>query len=166
MGAGWLRDAEGLAAKIAEQLRINQEVLGVRCEEPGPEGCFAEFIRRARANFGERVVVLVDEYDKPILDNVSDPPTARVMRDGLRNLYSVIKDSDAHSRFAFLTGVRKFSKVSLFSGLIQPRDALLAGLRGGIPLKGNRVSRHCSTSTVTLLRITRLSPAVLLSKSA
>ena len=67
---------------------------------------------------GERVVVLVDEYDKPILDNLTDPDTARELRDGLRNLYSVIKGSgDAHIRFAFLTGVSKFSKVSLFSGL-------------------------------------------------
>ena len=121
-GGGVVKDAEGLAAKIAEQLRINQETLGVRCEEPRPEGCFAELIRKARARFGERVVVLVDEYDKPILDNISDPATARVMRDGLRNLYSVIKDSDAHIRFAFLTGVSKFSKVSLFSGLNNLKD--------------------------------------------
>jgi hypothetical protein len=74
-------------------------------------------IRKAHAATGERVVVLVDEYDKPILDNITAPATARAMRDGLRNLYSVIKDSDAHIRFAFLTGVSKFSKVSLFSGL-------------------------------------------------
>ena len=62
-------------------------------------------------------MVLVDEYDKPILDNLTDPDRARELRDGLRNLYSVIKGSDAHIRFAFLTGVSKFSKVSLFSGL-------------------------------------------------
>lgn len=43
-------------------------------------------------------MVLVDEYDKPILDNITDPDMARAMRDGLRNLYSVIKDSDAHLR--------------------------------------------------------------------
>jgi len=68
------------------------------------------------------VVVLVDEYDKPILDNITDPDTARLIRDGLHNLYSVIKDSDAHIRFAFLTGVSKFSKVSLFSGLNNLKD--------------------------------------------
>jgi hypothetical protein len=66
--------------------------------------------------------VLVDEYDKPILDNITRPDIAREMRDGLRNLYSVIKDSDAHIRFAMLTGVSKFSKVSLFSGLNNLRD--------------------------------------------
>ncbi len=67
-------------------------------------------------------MVLVDEYDKPILDNITDAGIAREMRDGLRNLYSVIKDSDAHIRFAFLTGVSKFSNVSLFSGLNNLND--------------------------------------------
>ncbi|MEY6434301.1 AAA family ATPase, partial [Thioalkalicoccus limnaeus] len=71
---------------------------------------------------GQRTVVLVDEYDKPILDNLTNPDAARAIRDGLRSLYSVIKDSDAHIRFAFLTGVSKFSKVSLFSGLNNLRD--------------------------------------------
>ena len=56
------------------------------------------------------------------LDNITDAATARAMRDGLRNLYSVIKGQDAHIRFAFLTGVSKFSKVSLFSGLNNLRD--------------------------------------------
>jgi hypothetical protein len=63
------------------------------------------------------VVILVDEYDKPILDNLGDPDVARAMREGLRHVYSVIKGQDAHIKFAFLTGVSKFSKVSIFSGL-------------------------------------------------
>ncbi len=75
-----------------------------------------------RDAFGQRVVVLVDEYDKPILDNLTDPEMARDLRDGLRNLYSVIKDNEAHIRFAFLTGVSKFSKVSIFSGLNNLKD--------------------------------------------
>ncbi|MEA3640909.1 MAG: ATP-binding protein, partial [Lamprobacter sp.] len=116
-GGGIVRDPEELEVKIREQLEINQQALGIRCTLPSVGGCFGELIRGAQANSGERVVVLIDEYDKPILDNLSDPETARAMRDGLRNLYSVIKDSDASIRFAFLTGVSKFSKVSLFSGL-------------------------------------------------
>jgi len=62
-------------------------------------------------------VVLVDEYDKPILDNIEEPETAREIRDGLRNFYSVLKAQGAHLRFVMLTGGSKFSKVSLFSGL-------------------------------------------------
>ncbi len=66
---------------------------------------------------GERVVVLVDEYDKPILDALGDPAVARAHRDYLRGLYSTLKFADAHIRLSFITGVSKFSKVSLFSGL-------------------------------------------------
>ncbi|MBK5930297.1 ATP-binding protein [Halochromatium salexigens] len=121
-GGGVVGTRAELEAKIREQLALNQAALGIRCEQPTSDGAFAELIRKAHAKTGERVVVLVDEYDKPILDNLRDPDTARVLRDGLRNLYSVIKDSDAHIRFAFLTGVSKFSKVSLFSGLNNLRD--------------------------------------------
>ncbi|MDS4020569.1 MAG: ATP-binding protein [Candidatus Competibacter sp.] len=121
-GGGVVQNLEDLERKIREQLHINQAALGLSCTEPGIEGCFAELIRQAHAATAQRVVVLVDEYDKPILDNLTRPDTARIVRDGLRNLYSVIKDSDAHIRFAFLTGVSKFSKVSLFSGLNNLND--------------------------------------------
>ena len=66
---------------------------------------------------GQRVAVLVDEYDKPILDAVEVRDVESANRNYLGGLYSVIKDCDAHVRFCFLTGVSKFSKVSLFSCL-------------------------------------------------
>jgi len=70
--------------------------------------------------------VLVDEYDKPILDAlVETPEVARANRDYLRGLYGVIKDSDAHVRFTFLTGISKFSKVNLFSQLNNLTDLTL-----------------------------------------
>ena len=87
---------------------------------------FIRLIEGAHARYGQRVVVLVDEYDKPILDNLTTPEVARAMREGLRNLYSVIKGQDAHIRFAFLTGVSKFSKVSIFSGLNNLADITLS----------------------------------------
>ena len=74
---------------------------------------------------GQRAVILVDEYDKPILDALEAPETARANRDFLRGLYAVIKDCDANVRFTFLTGVSKFSKVSLFSGLNNLTDITL-----------------------------------------
>ena len=117
-GGGVLRNRAELDAKVRSLLRINQQALGLQCREPdNTADCFAELIAQAHAKTGQRAVVLVDEYDKPMLDNISQPEVARELRDGLRNLYSVIKDSDAHIRFAMLTGVSKFSKVSLFSGL-------------------------------------------------
>jgi hypothetical protein len=125
-GGGVLRNRDELDRRIRDLLRINQQALGVTCADPGDTaGCFAELIRQAQTQTGQRVVVLVDEYDKPMLDNLTRPEVARELRDGLRNFYSVIKDSDAHIKFAMLTGVSKFSKVSLFSGLNNLRDITL-----------------------------------------
>ena len=80
-------------------------------------GRFAHLLEVLHKRTGRRVVVLVDEYDKPILDMLGTPPVASANRDILRNVYGAIKASDARIRFAFLTGVSKFSKVSLFSQL-------------------------------------------------
>jgi hypothetical protein len=101
-GGGVVQSAEALDVRIRDLLRVNAEALGL--EQPADldiSGQFAALIRAAHAMLGDRVVVLVDEYDKPILDNLTRPEAAREIRDGLRNLYSVIKDSDAHIRFAF-----------------------------------------------------------------
>jgi hypothetical protein len=121
---GVLKGRAALDQRIDEILAENEQRFGLK---PSTEACsipgrFAALIRKAHEQFGHRVVVLIDEYDKPILDNITDAGIAREMRDGLRNLYSVIKGQDAHIRFAFLTGVSKFSKVSLFSGLNNLRD--------------------------------------------
>jgi hypothetical protein len=88
-------------------------------------GNFRELIAQAHQATGQRVVVLVDEYDKPILDNITDIATATDMREGLKDLYSVLKDADEYLKFVFLTGVSKFSKVSLFSGLNNLQDITL-----------------------------------------
>lgn len=131
---GKLRNPAALEEKIGEMLDYQQELLGVTCKNQSISGRFAELIRNTKAKYGRNVVVLVDEYDKPILDNISKPEIAVEMRDILRDLYSVIKSQDANLRFAFLTGVSKFSKVSLFSGLnnlddisLDPRYSALCG---------------------------------------
>ena len=111
-----------LDERIHELLADNEARLGVASAHASIPGRFHGLIRAAHERTGERAVVLVDEYDKPILDNLADRNTARQLRDGLRNLYSVVKGADAHIRFAFLTGVSKFSKVSLFSGLNNLND--------------------------------------------
>ncbi|HPE59483.1 MAG TPA: AAA family ATPase [Thiolinea sp.] len=125
-GAGVLRNRGELDRHIRRILKDNQERLGIACEDrEDVSGCFAELIRKASLQYGQGAVVLVDEYDKPILDNITAPDVAAEMRNGLRNFYSVIKDSDAYVRFAFLTGVSKFSKVSVFSGLNNLKDITL-----------------------------------------
>ena len=86
---------------------------------------FRDLLRALHARTGRRVVVLVDEYDKPLLDALDTPDVARANRDYLRGLYSTIKSSDADVRFTLLTGVSKFSKVSVFSGLNNLTDITL-----------------------------------------
>ena len=122
---GVLQSRAELAQRIRELLLDNQRRLGVACTHASISGQFAELIALTHAKYAQRVVVLVDEYDKPILDNITDSATATDMREGLKNLYSVLKDADAHIKFAFLTGVSKFSKVSLFSGLNNLEDITL-----------------------------------------
>ncbi len=69
--------------------------------------------------------MLVDEYDKPVLDALGDPELARANRDDLRGLYSALKDSDPHIGFSFITGVSKFVGTSLFSGMNNLRNITL-----------------------------------------
>ena len=126
-GGGVVRSADELELRIRDLLYRNQTALGVSCRDPNDiAGCFYELVQQAHMSFQAPVAVLVDEYDKPILDNLTHPQQAIEIRDGLRNLYSVIKDADAHLCFAFLTGVSKFSKVSLFSGLNNLRDITIS----------------------------------------
>ncbi len=117
-GGGILRNRDELDRRIIDLLRVNAEGLDLHLpDDLDIVGRFGELIRNAHRQTGQRVVVLIDEYDKPILDNLTDRETAVAMREGLRNLYSTIKDADAYLRLVLLTGVSKFSKVSLFSGL-------------------------------------------------
>ncbi|HRU66809.1 MAG TPA: AAA family ATPase, partial [Spirochaetota bacterium] len=86
---------------------------------------FQEAIRTLYEKYKEKVVVLVDEYDKPILDRIDEPEIARENREILKDFYSVLKDTDIYLKLVFLTGVSRFSKVSIFSGLNQLQDITL-----------------------------------------
>ena len=125
-GSGVLKSRKELDEKIFSLLDKNQKKLGIHCEyKESVSSFFSDLILKSSEKYGLRAVILIDEYDKPILDNITDPENAEEMREGLKNLYSVIKEEDAHTQFAFLTGVSKFSKVSLFSGLNNLKDITL-----------------------------------------
>ena len=121
-GGGVLGSLDDLGQSLHRQLTVFEQQHGIPAAFPDVRSRFAELIRRLHEKVGQRVVILIDEYDKPILDRIEQPEIARAIREGLKDFYSVIKDSDAHVRFAFLTGVSKFSKVSLFSGLNNLQD--------------------------------------------
>jgi hypothetical protein len=128
-GEGVLRNRAELDQSMGESLRVNRQMLGLQLpaglSATNLPGNLADLIAQAHQSTGQRAVVLIDEYDKPILDNIDNSAVATEMREGLKNLYSVLKGSDAHLKFVFMTGVSKFSKVSLFSGLNNLSDITL-----------------------------------------
>ena len=102
-------------------LESNQKRLGVNCERTKDiGGCLHELIEKSFQKYNQKVVILVDEYDKLILDNLDQIEIAKEAREILKDLYATIKESDEFIKFAFLTGVSKFAKVSIFSGFKQP----------------------------------------------
>ena len=116
-GSGHFTAPDGLRINVMAQLGRLEREAGLELACPSAPERFSELIRALREHGGERVAVLVDEYDKPILDALEVPEVAKANRDLLRGLYGAVKDCDADIRFSFITGVSKFSKVSLFSGL-------------------------------------------------
>jgi len=123
-GSGDFSTEERFDEAILDNLKSNMRRLELACEEAPtrPNSCFRELIETARRQYGQRVVILIDEYDKPILDHITDKETARRNRDKLKGFYSVIKDLDEHIRFVMITGVSKFAKMNLFSGLNNLND--------------------------------------------
>ncbi|MCK9477763.1 MAG: ATP-binding protein [Candidatus Muirbacterium halophilum] len=120
---GRMNSKDDLHRYIFELLDKNQRDLDVKCPENFTlSGCFKRLIEEAFKKYNKRVVILIDEYDKPILDNIENKEIARELREELKGFYSVIKGSDEYLKFVFLTGVSKFSKVSLFSGLNNLND--------------------------------------------
>ena len=116
--AGNFRRPDELLASAGEQLDdVERETDAHVAEAATLPRRFARLLAALHRQAGRRVVVLVDEYDKPILDALDEPDVARANRDDLRGLYGAIKDGDAHVELTFITGVSRFSKVSLFSDL-------------------------------------------------
>ncbi|MDR0501305.1 MAG: ATP-binding protein [Coriobacteriales bacterium] len=92
-------------------------------------------IEDLHAKYGQKSVVIIDEYDKPLLNTIDEPDIHLKLRDELKGFFGVLKSADAHLRFAFITGVTRFSKVSIFSDLNQlddvsldPRYAAICGI--------------------------------------
>ena len=117
-----------------DQLTSLEHKAGVAARFKSPARRFAGLIAALHEQTGQRVVVLVDEYDRPINEALHSPEIAESHRDFLRGVYGMVKDCDAHIRFSFFTGVSKFSKVSVFSDLnnltditLDPRFAAICG---------------------------------------
>lgn len=115
-----------LEAVLNQALNRWEHLYGAADDEPTLEQRFAGVIERAHTTTGKPVVVLIDEYDKPLLQTLDDEKRQDKLRAILKAFYSVLKTQDRHIRFAFLTGVTKFGKVSIFSDLNNLKDISLS----------------------------------------
>lgn len=121
-GIGDFSCAAGIRKRIDDILELNCENYGVEYQEGLT---LVKLIRILFRKFDRQVVILIDEYDKPILDNITDIERATVARSSLRDFYGSIKECDPYIRLVFITGVSKFSKMNLFSGLNNLEDITL-----------------------------------------
>jgi len=125
-GGGTVRDPQDLKNWIIKQLKRHILTYNISVEDTdNVRFMFTDIIYSLYQEYKNPVVVLVDEYDKPILDNIEDTEKAVEIREVLKDFYSVLKASDQYLKFVFLTGVSRFSKVSIFSGLNQLNDITL-----------------------------------------
>ena len=111
-----------IAAKLDAFLSKYEKAYGVSSTEKIPSVRFEALIDAACQSTGKKVVILIDEYEKPVIDNIDDEALMDRMRRELQGFYSVIKGKDDCIRFAFLTGVTKLGKMSIFSGLNNIED--------------------------------------------
>ena len=136
LGSGVIKTIENLQHHLRGILADVEEDLLIECKKTvNVKDCFKYLIKASFKKYNQKVVILIDEYDKPILDNITDEVTpvstgtnrdvALEMRDAMKDFYGVIKDNDTYIQFVFITGVSKFSKMNLFSGLNNLNDITL-----------------------------------------
>ncbi|KZX10065.1 ATP-binding protein [Methanobrevibacter curvatus] len=116
---------ENLEKSLHHFLDDTAEDFGIRLNNEDISRKLGELIKKVSKKFNKRVVFLIDEYDKPIIDNVNNFKIADDNRETLSAFYQVLKSNDKFLHFLFLTGVSKFSSTSIFSGLNSPKDLTL-----------------------------------------
>lgn len=108
---------ESLEAELNRHLEVWEKQYGDEFRERATEERFLQIIKKISEQTGKQVVILVDEYDKPLIQAIDQPEIQQSIRRKLKSFYGVLKTMDEYIRFAFLTGVTKFGKVSVFSDM-------------------------------------------------
>ncbi len=134
MSGGKHQTEDELKLFLGYQLEDQEKQFGIETHREGINNRLTDLIRTAREQTGQQVVILIDEYDAPLLDVVHDEDRLSRLRLVMRNFYSPLKDCEPLLRFVFLTGITKFSQLSIFSELNNisniSMDAAYAGLCG------------------------------------
>ena len=114
-----------LALKLNQFLNDSAKRYGLALPDRDPAIRFSQLINHIYEATGLQVVVLIDEYDKPVIDNIDNEELRERNRDTLRGFYSVLKSADRYLKMVFMTGVTKFGQMNVFSGLNNIRDISL-----------------------------------------
>ena len=117
MAGGKHMEKDQLERYLLFILKENEKRFGVECDSPDPNVRLLNLINSVNDKTGKQVVVLIDEYDAPLLDVAHDEESLDILRNTMRNFYSPLKDCEPLLRFVFLTGITKFSQLSIFSEL-------------------------------------------------
>ena len=117
MSSGKHMEKDQLERYLLSILSENERRFGLTSDHPDPNVRLKNLIQNVYKKTGKKVVILIDEYDAPLLDVVHEEETLPVLRNVMRNFYSPLKASDPYLQFVFLTGITKFSQLSIFSEL-------------------------------------------------
>ena len=117
MASGKHMEKEQLERYLIYILEENERRFGITSDSKDPNVRLKNLITTAYEKTGKPVVVLIDEYDAPLLDVVHEETSLPMLRNVMRNFYSPLKDCDPYLKFVFLTGITKFSQLSIFSEL-------------------------------------------------
>ena len=135
MASGKHMEKEQLERYLLNILEENERRFGISSDSKDPNVRLKNLIFNVYEKTGKKVVVLIDEYDAPLLDVAHEEETLPVLRNVMRNFYSPLKDSDPYLHFLFLTGITKFSQLSIFSELnnlknisMMPEFAAICGI--------------------------------------
>ena len=116
------KSMEDLDVRLDRHLSLWESSFDAAKRYPMADARFSDIIDTAYEKTGKPVVILIDEYDKPILDSAGNEPLREAYRSRLQGFYSVMKSQDGKIRFGFLTGITKMGKLSIFSGLNNLKD--------------------------------------------
>lgn len=147
-----------LIEKLDQHLSAWENTYGITDKRNDPSARFSDVIDNACNKTSQKVVILIDEYEKPIIDNIDNPELMEQFRRELQGFYSVIKGKDNAIRFAFLTGVTKLGKMSIFSGLNNLNDISMDARYADIcGISEQELKSYFSESVKTLAEMNGLS---------
>ncbi|MCP9547500.1 ATP-binding protein [Segatella copri] len=132
MSGGKHMEKEQLEDYLSNRLEAEERKWGITHTKRGANDRLTELITTAYEISGKQVVVLIDEYDAPMLDVAHDKETLDVLRNVMRNFFSPLKMCEPMLRFVFLTGITKFSQVSIFSELNNIKNVSLGDEYAGV----------------------------------